>query len=88
MIVSAGDIVVSNMVHMDTANVRTFHQLVTAQMSPSSTILVWHVTREGSVVADSLTFPVEMRQDNNVSEKGHFCYNIYNSNLHSTVFLC
>lgn len=47
------------------ASIKTFAITLSAEMSPAATVLVYHVTRYGETVADSLTFPVNGISRNN-----------------------
>nr|BAR45628.1 macroglobulin complement-related 2 [Niponia nodulosa] len=40
------------------SSIRTFAVALSPEMAPSTTIVVYHISNEGEVVADSLTFPV------------------------------
>lgn len=49
------------------ASIKTFAVSLSPEMAPTATIVVYDIAREGEVVADSLTFPVDGISRNNVS---------------------
>lgn len=63
-IISKGIILISGHEEM-TSNIKTFAVTLSAEMAPTATIVVYDVAREGEVVADSLTFPVNGITRNN-----------------------
>ncbi len=65
LIMSKGVILLSGSEIMD-ASIRTFAISVAPEMAPAATIVTYHISRYGDVVADSLTFPVNGISRNNV----------------------
>ncbi|GIX92091.1 CD109 antigen [Caerostris darwini] len=64
MMVSKGRVVSSGMEEMP-SSIKTFAVPCSPEMSPTASLVVWDVAREGEVVADSLTFPVDGLSRNN-----------------------
>ncbi|ODM98885.1 hypothetical protein Ocin01_07797 [Orchesella cincta] len=64
LIMSKGVILLSGSEVMD-ATIRTFAISVAPQMAPAATIVVYHISRYGDVVADSMNFPVNGISRNN-----------------------
>ncbi|XP_034475080.1 CD109 antigen [Drosophila innubila] len=48
-----------------TEGIRTIAVVLSAEMAPMATLVVWKITQQGQVVADSLTFPVNGISRNN-----------------------
>ena len=59
VISNSGKVLESSSIRLAPYNMRTFHVLVTKEMAPLTTLLVWHMDRAGYVVAQSLPFPVD-----------------------------
>lgn len=66
VITSKGNIIVAGQEGVS-SGIYTFAVTLSAEMSPSATIVVYHVGRFGDVLADSITFPVNGISRNNVS---------------------
>lgn len=64
LIMSKGVILVNDQETI-TENIRTVAVTLSAEMAPVATIVVWKITPQGQVVADSLTFPVNGISRNN-----------------------
>lgn len=58
VIVSKGIILINSYHHMNYKS-KTFTVVLSSEMVPSSTILVYYLSNDGHVIADSLSFPVE-----------------------------
>lgn len=58
VVVSKGIILVNSYQHMAYKS-KTFTVVLSSEMVPSSTILVYYISNDGHVIADSLSFPVE-----------------------------
>ena len=59
VISNSGKMLESSTIKLAPYSMRTFHVLVTQEMAPVSSIMVWHVDSAGYVVVQSLHFPVE-----------------------------
>ena len=59
VISNSGKVLESSSIRLAPYNMRTFHVLVTKEMAPLTTLLVWHMDSAGYVVAQSLPFPVD-----------------------------
>lgn len=66
VIISKGNIILASH-EVTSSSIYTFVVTLSAEMSPSATIVVYHVGHFGDVLADSLTFPVNGILRNNVS---------------------
>ncbi|GIZ00393.1 CD109 antigen [Caerostris extrusa] len=64
VLVSKGIILLAGQETMS-ASIKTFAVSLSPEMAPTSTIVVYSVAREGEVVVDSLTFPVDGISKNN-----------------------
>lgn len=75
VILSKGNILLASQ-ETTFSSIYTFAVTLSAEMSPSATIVVYHVGRFGDVLADSLTFPVNGISRNNVSTTlgNHSCF--------------
>ena len=49
------------------SSIKTFAVALSAEMAPSTSIVVYHVAPDGEVVSDSLTFPVNGISRNKVA---------------------
>lgn len=49
------------------SSIKTFAVSLSPEMAPTSTVVIYSVAREGEVVVDSLTFPVNGISKNNVN---------------------
>lgn len=57
-IISAGQLIFSNILSMDGARQKTFDLAISRRMAPSAHILVYYVRYDGEIVADSFNFHV------------------------------
>lgn len=64
VLMSKGIILLSGQEEM-TEGIRTMAITLSAEMAPVSTFVVWHIGQHGSIVCDSLTFPVNGISRNN-----------------------
>lgn len=58
-IISAGELIFTNILPMDGARQKTFDVGVSRRMAPSAHILVYYVRYDGEIVADSMNFHVD-----------------------------
>ena len=58
MLVSGGAVTNSGAIHLGSYSVRTFHLLLTKEMYPVSTLVVWCLDTQGILIAQHITFPV------------------------------
>ncbi|XP_054709212.1 CD109 antigen-like [Uloborus diversus] len=66
LIISKSIILLSGVEEMP-ASIKTFAVSLSPEMAPTATVVVYDIAREGEVVADSLTFPVDGISRNNFS---------------------
>ncbi|GFQ66757.1 CD109 antigen [Trichonephila clavata] len=66
MVLSKGSVLLGGVEEMP-SSIKTFAVPLSPEMAPTTTLLVWDVAREGEVVADALTFPVDGLSRNNFS---------------------
>ncbi|KAG8180373.1 hypothetical protein JTE90_025423 [Oedothorax gibbosus] len=66
LVMSKGMILFSGVEEMP-ASIKTFAVPLSSEMAPTASIVVYDIAREGEVVADSLTFPVDGISRNNFS---------------------
>ncbi|XP_002027253.2 CD109 antigen [Drosophila persimilis] len=64
LIMSKGVIIVNDRETI-TEGIKTIAVVLSAEMAPMATMVVWKITQQGQVVADSLTFPVNGISRNN-----------------------
>lgn len=72
-VTSKGLLLYSNQEYMDDstgATVRTFSLPVSAEMAPTFRVVVYHVTEDGEVLADSIALPVDGISSGSVSISG------------------
>ena len=58
LLVSSGAVTNSGTIHLGSYSVRTFHLLLTKEMYPVSTLMVWCLDTHGRLIAQHITFPV------------------------------
>ena len=58
LLVSSGAVTNSGTIHLGSYSVRTFHLLLTKEMYPVSTLLVWCLDTHGRLITQHITFPV------------------------------
>ncbi|XP_055952326.1 CD109 antigen-like [Argiope bruennichi] len=66
MVVSKSSILLSGAEEMP-SSLKTFAVPCSSEMAPTASLVVWDMAREGEVVADALTFPVDGLSRNNFS---------------------
>ncbi|CAL1294220.1 unnamed protein product [Larinioides sclopetarius] len=66
MVVSKGIVLLSGAEEMP-SSLKTFAVPCSSEMAPTASLIVWDMAREGEVVADALTFPVDGLSRNNFS---------------------
>lgn len=54
------------------SSIKTFAVSLSPEMAPTATVVIYSVAREGEVVVDSLTFPVNGISTNNVNLSLYF----------------
>ncbi|XP_022255098.1 CD109 antigen-like [Limulus polyphemus] len=64
VVISKGIILLTGQEKM-ASSIKTFAVAVSPQMTPTATIVIYNIAREGVVIADSLTFPVDGFSRNN-----------------------
>ncbi|PRD34082.1 UNVERIFIED_CONTAM: C3 and PZP-like alpha-2-macroglobulin domain-containing protein 8 [Trichonephila clavipes] len=65
-VLSKGSVLLGDAEEMP-SSIKTFAVPLSPEMAPTATLVVWDVAREGEVVADALTFPVDGLSRNNFS---------------------
>ncbi|XP_013776899.1 CD109 antigen-like isoform X2 [Limulus polyphemus] len=64
LVISKGIILLASLEQMS-SSIKTFAVALSPEMAPSATVVVYDIAREGEVIVDSLTFPVDGVSRNN-----------------------